>query len=122
MIWTEGLLNCPSEPRHCLAGEQTQQADKASKNENAGTEFAKTAQAHGWGGALDSGGWRMHAAALPQQFADARAEADRMIEPQIHHVRLPGTTIRTPKDVRSWIARAKQELLGQIRKNPIAIR
>ena len=66
--------------------------------------------------------WRTRKAALPQLFADARAQADRLIEPEIRHVRLPSATLRTEKDVKSWTARIEQELLDQIRKGPIAIR
>ena len=67
-------------------------------------------------------GWRTRTAALPQQFADARAEADRLVEPKIRHVRLPNATLRTEEDVKSWVAHTEQKLLEQVRKGPIAIR
>ena len=67
-------------------------------------------------------GWRTRTAALPQQFANARAAADRLIEPKIRHVRLGGATLRTPEDVKSWIENTEQELLEEISNGPIAIR
>ena len=38
-------------------------------------------------------GWRTRAAALPRLFADARVEADRLVEPKTRHVKLESTTI-----------------------------
>ena len=67
-------------------------------------------------------GWRTCTAALPQQFADAQAEADRLIEPKIRHVKLGSATLRTPEDVKSWIEKTEQELLKQVSKGPIALR
>ena len=66
-------------------------------------------------------GWRTRTAALPQQFADARAEADRLIEPKIRHVKLGPATLRTPADVKAWIEKTKKELLDQVRQGPIAL-
>ena len=66
-------------------------------------------------------GWRTRTAALPQLFAQAKAEADRLIEPEIRHVKLEGETLRTPEEVRAWIEKTKRELLEQVRQGPIAI-
>ena len=66
-------------------------------------------------------GWRTRTAALPQQFAGARAQADRLIEPKIRHIRLPSATLRTPADVRNWVDKSEKELLQQVQKGPIAI-
>ena len=66
-------------------------------------------------------GWRTRTAALPQLFAQAKAEADRLIEPEIRHVKLQGATLRTPEEVRAWIEKTKRELLEQVRQGPIAI-
>ena len=65
--------------------------------------------------------WRTSTAALPQQFAEARAEADRLVEPKIQHIKLPSATLRTPADVKSWIEKTRQELLEKVSKGPIAI-
>ena len=66
-------------------------------------------------------GWRTRAAAVPQLFADARAEADRLIEPTIRHVKLGSATLRTPEEVRAWVEKTEGELLEQLRHGPIAI-
>ena len=67
-------------------------------------------------------GWRTSTAALPQQFADARQEADRLVEPKIRHVRLESATLRTSEDVRAWVETTERDLLQEIRQGPIAIR
>ena len=66
-------------------------------------------------------GWRTRTAALPQMFAEARAEADRLVEPKIRHVKLGSATLRTPDDVKAWAETTERELLEQVRKGPIAI-
>ena len=65
--------------------------------------------------------WRMRTAALSTQFADARAEADRLIEPKIRHVKLPSVTLRTAADVKTWTEATERELLEHIQQGPIAI-
>ena len=54
-------------------------------------------------------------------FAEARAEADRLVEPKIRHVKLGSATLRTPDDVKAWAETTERELLEQVRKGPIAI-
>ena len=66
-------------------------------------------------------GWRTRSAALPQLFADARAEADRLIEPAVRHLKLASPTLRTPEDVKSWVETTERELLDGIRKGPIVV-
>ena len=66
-------------------------------------------------------GWRMRTAALSKQFADARAEADRLVEPKIRHVKLESATLRTLEDVKAWTATTERELLEQVRHGPVAI-
>ena len=66
-------------------------------------------------------GWRMRTAAFSKQFADARAEADRIVEPKIHHVKLPSVTLRTAADVKAWSETTERELLEQVQQGPIAI-
>ena len=66
-------------------------------------------------------GWRTRTAALPKLFADARAEADRLIEPKIRHVKLTSPTLRTQGDVKAWIEKTEQDLLHQINQSPIVI-
>ena len=66
-------------------------------------------------------GWRARTAALPRWFADARAEADRLVEPKIRHVKLESATLRTPEDVKAWTETTERELLEQIRHGSIVI-
>ena len=65
--------------------------------------------------------WRMRTDALSKQFADARAEADRLVEPEIRHVKLPSVTLRTVADVKAWSETTERNLLEQIQQGPIAI-
>ncbi len=65
--------------------------------------------------------WRTRTAALSQLFADARIQADKLIEPKIHHVKLASTTLRTSEDVKAWIAKTEQELLEQLNIGPIVV-
>jgi len=72
-------------------------------------------------GRISLGDWRTRADALAKQFADARAEVDRLVEPKIRHVKLPSVTLRTEADVKAWTETTERELLEQIRRGPIAI-
>ena len=65
--------------------------------------------------------WRTRTAALPQLFANARVQADRMVEPKIRHVKLDSPTLRTPEDVRAWIATTEQKLLDELNHGPVMI-
>ena len=65
--------------------------------------------------------WRTRTAALPQLFSEARVQADRLVEPRIHHVKLGSATLRTPEDVRDWVAKTEQELLKQLKQGPIVV-
>ena len=63
----------------------------------------------------------MRTAALSKQFEEARAEADRLVEPKIRHVKLPSVTLRTPAEVEAWARTTEHELLERVRQGPIAI-
>ena len=65
--------------------------------------------------------WRTRTAALPQLFADARIQADKLIEPKTHHVKLGSVTLRTPEEVKTWAAQTEQELLEQLKQGPIVV-
>ena len=65
--------------------------------------------------------WRTHTAALPQLFAEARIQADKLVEPKIHHVKLGSTTLRTPEQVKAWMTKTEQELLEQLLQGPIVV-
>ena len=66
-------------------------------------------------------GWRTRKAALPQLFADARVQADKLVEPKTHHVKLASATLRTPDEVKAWVAKTEEELLERIKQGPIVI-
>lgn len=65
--------------------------------------------------------WRTRTAALPQLFADARIQADKLIEPKTHHVKLGSATLRTSEEVKAWAAKTEQELLEQLKQGPIVV-
>ena len=65
--------------------------------------------------------WRTRTAALPQLFAEARAQADRLVEPKIRHVKLRSPALCTPEDVKVWIETTERDLLEQVEQGPIAI-
>ena len=67
-------------------------------------------------------GWRTRIAALPSLFAQARAEADRLVEPKIRHVKLESSALRTAADVDAWVRKTEQDLLRQVEQGPIVIR
>ena len=66
-------------------------------------------------------GWQTRTAALPRLFADARAEADRLVEPKTRHVKLASPTLRTPEDVKEWIEATERDLLDRIRHGPVVV-
>ena len=66
-------------------------------------------------------GWRTRTAALPQLFGDARIQADKLIEPKTHHVKLNSATLRTAEEVKAWAAKTEQELLDQLKQGPIVV-
>ena len=65
--------------------------------------------------------WRIRTAALPQWFADARAEADRLVEPKTRHLKLERITLRTPEEVKAWTRQTEQRLLEAVEHGPIVI-
>ena len=65
--------------------------------------------------------WRTRTAALPQWFADARAEADRLVEPKTRRLKLESITLRTPEDVKTWTRQTEQRLLEAVEHGPIVI-
>ena len=66
-------------------------------------------------------GWRTRTAALPHLFAEARAQADKLVEPKIRHVKLESPTLRTAEDVDAWVKKTEQDLLHQVEQGPIVI-
>lgn len=60
-------------------------------------------------------------ASLAQLFVEARAQADKLVEPQTRHIRLESATLRTEQDVLAWAAKTERSLLDQVKKGPIVI-
>jgi hypothetical protein len=48
-------------------------------------------------------------------------QADKLIEPKTHHVKLISATLRTPQDVQAWVEKTEQELLEQLKNGPIVV-
>ena len=65
--------------------------------------------------------WRTRTAALPQLFTEARIQADKLVEPKIHHIKLGSATLRTPEEVKAWVTNTEQELLEQLTQGPIVV-
>ena len=65
--------------------------------------------------------WRTLSAALPQRFADARIQADKLIEPKTHHVKLGSATRRAPEEVKAWVEQTEQKLLEKLKLGPIVV-
>ena len=68
---------------------------------------------------LDS--WKTRTAALPQQFAEARYQADKLLEPKTQHVSLSSPTLKTREDIEAWIDDTRNELLARIDDGPIVV-
>ena len=48
-------------------------------------------------GRISLDAWRTRTAALPQLFAEARIQADKLVEPKTQHVKLGSVTLRTDR-------------------------
>ncbi len=65
--------------------------------------------------------WRTRTAALPQLFASARSQADKLVEPETRHVKLASGTLKTADDVRAWTRKTEQELVEQVKRGPVVV-
>ena len=65
--------------------------------------------------------WRTRTAALPQLFAEARMEADRLVEPKVRYIKLDSGTLRSPEEAKAWLAETETRLLEELEKGPIAV-
>ena len=74
-----------------------------------------------WEARLCLDAWRIRTAALPQLFAEARIQVDKLVEPKTHHVKLGSATLRTPEEVKDWVTKTEQELLEQLKQGPIVV-
>ena len=65
--------------------------------------------------------WRTRKAALPQLFTEARVQADKLVEPKTHHVKLGSATLRSPEEIKAWIEKTEQDLLDHLRQGPVVV-
>jgi polyhydroxyalkanoate synthesis regulator phasin len=65
--------------------------------------------------------WATKTAALPQQFAEARKQADKLLEPKTQHLKVSSGTLRTQDDVETWLAETKKQILARLDDGPIVI-
>jgi len=67
------------------------------------------------------GSWKTRTNALPQQFASAAIAAARLLEPKTQSVHLTSATLKTPEDVKAWLAKTEQHLLAKLPAGPVVI-
>jgi hypothetical protein len=67
------------------------------------------------------GAWRTKAEALPQQFRNAAVAAAKLLEPKTQSVRLTSGTLKTPDDVKAWLAEIEKDLKAKLKNGPIVI-
>lgn len=65
--------------------------------------------------------WATAADALPERFRQAALAAARLLEPKTQRVSLSSGTLKTPTDVKAWLAETEAELLGKIKKGPVVV-
>ena len=65
--------------------------------------------------------WIMRTDALLKQFAEARREADKHVEPKIQHINLSSGPLKTEADIEAWLAETRGKLLAKIATGPIVI-
>ena len=65
--------------------------------------------------------WAATADALPERFRQAALAAAKLLEPKTQRVRLTSGTLKTPEDVKAWLAEAEADLLGKLKKGPVVI-
>ncbi|QDV91803.1 hypothetical protein RAS2_29090 [Phycisphaerae bacterium RAS2] len=65
--------------------------------------------------------WKDKADALPSRFANAAVKAAKLLEPKIQQVKLTSGTLKTPNEVKAWVAEKQCELLERLKSGPIVI-
>lgn len=59
--------------------------------------------------------------ALPQRYAAARRKAAQMLIPAAAQAHLPHRTLKTEAEVEAWVAEVREDLLTQVKKNPVIV-
>ncbi len=65
--------------------------------------------------------WATTAEALPERFRQATLAAAKLLEPKTERVRLTSGTLKSPEDVKAWLAATETVVLGKLKKGPIVI-
>lgn len=65
--------------------------------------------------------WATKTAALPQQFAEARVKAAKLMEPTTQHFKLDSQILRSSDDVEAWLNETRQKLLAKIKAGPVVV-
>ena len=59
--------------------------------------------------------------ALPTRFNKALAAAAKLLEPKAQHVSLPGRTIKTEADLKSWLKAVENEIRAKLNDGPVIV-
>jgi hypothetical protein len=65
--------------------------------------------------------WATTADALPERFRHAALAAARLLEPKTQRVSVSSGTLKTPADVKTWLAETEAKLIEELRKGPVVI-
>jgi len=65
--------------------------------------------------------WKTKTDALPQQFTRAALAAAKLLEPKTQRVHLTSGTLKTPEDVKNWLAKTEKTLLARLKDGPVVI-
>lgn len=65
---------------------------------------------------------RDRVAALPSRFVRVQQDAARLTEPQVTFVPLPRRTLKTPDEIRDWLAEVEQQLIEALGQGPVSIK
>jgi hypothetical protein len=65
--------------------------------------------------------WSATADALPERFRQAALAAAKLLEPKTQSVKLKSGTLKTPEEVKAWLAETEEDLLAKLEKGPIVI-
>jgi len=65
--------------------------------------------------------WKDKTDALTSRFASARTQAAKLLEPKLQRVHLSSGTLKTPDEVKQWLAEQEKTLLAKLDDGPIVI-
>ncbi len=65
--------------------------------------------------------WKTLAEALPERFKKVALAAAQLLEPKTRNVHLTSGTLKSEKDIKSWLAETEKKLMDDLKKGPIVI-